>query len=456
MTQKRPNIVVVMWHDLGDWLGCYGFLPSPSPNADRLATEGALLSNYFACAPICCPSRAGMMTSLMPHANGVNGQINRGWDMGCDVRPLPAILREAGYATHLVGFSHECQDPLREGFEEVLNGGDENRERGARAIFERQVGSEQPFFLTITTTAVHRAFGDRHDPSLAEQITPPAWMPDLPSTRTDLACFHRYISEADAQLGAILRALDDTGHTQNTIFIFTTDHGAPFARAKHSLYDPGLRMACIVRWPGHIKAGSRISALLSNLDFAPTVQDLVALPSASVGAVSHGRSFAALFTGIGTHEPRTEIFAEHTYGVLYWPTRCIRTDRYKYICNFEPRQPIMHEPFLVARSGTHVANQYYSAQVPPEELYDLENDPHEFCNLANDPRHCAIRRDLRGRLFGFLRDTADSLLDGPVPDPSGEHTPGRTFDRMWSADETGLYHSDLPPQWQPDRFTSKS
>ena len=89
MTSKRPNVVVLMWHDLGDWLGCYGFRPSPSPNADRLASQGALLSNYFACAPICSPSRGGMMTSLMPHANGVNGQINRGWDMRRDIRPLP-------------------------------------------------------------------------------------------------------------------------------------------------------------------------------------------------------------------------------------------------------------------------------------------------------------------------------------------------------------------------------
>ena len=456
MTFERPNIVLLMWHDLGDRLGCYGTRPSPSPNADRLASEGALLSNYFACAPICCPSRAGMMTSLMPHANGVNGQINRGWDMRRDIRPLPAILRDACYATYLVGFSHECQDPRREGFEKVLNGPDHNKESAVRAVLEGHQDGVQPFFLMITTKAVHRGFGDRHDPSLAEHITPPPWMPDLACIRTDLACFHRYISEADAQLGAILQALDDTDHSKNTVFIFTTDHGAPFARAKHSLYDPGLRIACIVRWPGHIEAGSMIPALLSNLDFAPTVQDLVALPPAPRDSASHGRSFAGLLTGIGAYEPRTEIFAEHTYGIMYLPSRCITTGYYKYICNFDPRQPIMHEPFLVSRCGTQVADQYYSAPVPPEELYNLENDPHEFCNLANDPRHGDVRRDLRGRLFSFLRDTGDSLLDGPVPDPSGEHTPARTIDRMWSADETGLYHSDLPPHWHPDQLPSKS
>ena len=102
----------------------------------------------------------------------------------------------------------------------------------------------------------------------------------------------------------------------------------------------------------------------------------------------------------------------------------------QHIGNFEPRQPIIHEPHLISRCGTQIANQYNSASVPPEEVYDLENDPHKFSNLANASRHGDVRRYLRKRLFGFLRDTIDSMLEGPVSDPSGEYTSAQTFDRM--------------------------
>jgi arylsulfatase A-like enzyme len=366
-------------------------------------------------------------------------------------------MRDAGYATYLLGYSHECQSPAREGFNEVLGGPDENRVRDLRRVLNGSTDREQPFFITITTQAVHRPFGDAHSEEIAEQLAPPPWMPDSEEARIDLACFHRYVSEADAQLGDILQALEDADHRDDTIFIFTSDHGAAFARAKHSLYDPGLRIACIVRWPEHIEAGLRIPALLSNLDFSPTVRELAGLTPAPTDAALHGWSFADLLTGSGaSRRERSEVFAEHTYGIMYWPTRCIRTERYKYICNFEPLQPIMHEAFLVSRFGEEVVNEHYSAPAPPEELYDLEKDPHEFCNLANDPRHGHIRRDLRRRLFDFLRSTGDSLLDGPVPDPSGDHTEDRTFEKMWSADEDGLYRTDLPPHWRPDTLPSRS
>ena len=105
---KRPNIVLVLWHDLGDWLGCYGYQPTPSPHADALSRQGVRLTNYFSACPICCPSRAAMLTGLLPHANGVNGQINRGWDLDRHISPLAQILRDEGYTTYLVGCSHAC------------------------------------------------------------------------------------------------------------------------------------------------------------------------------------------------------------------------------------------------------------------------------------------------------------------------------------------------------------
>ncbi|MBT3271775.1 MAG: sulfatase-like hydrolase/transferase [Spirochaetales bacterium] len=381
--------------------------------------------------------------------------------MSHDLTPMPRILRNAGYKTYMSSFTHESTDPVWEGYDEVNGAKDEDKPAYAERVFSRHVGSGVPFLLSINTQAVHRPFMDEYDKELADTMPIPHWMPDDPCTRVDIACFHRYIADSDAKVGQILSDLERRGLVDNTLVIFTTDHGMPFARAKHTLFDPGLKIAFVARWPGLIQGGQVSGELLSNLDFMPTLLDLVGLRDKMPPMQNHGSSFAGLLVD-REHEqyaewsPREEIFAEHTYGVMYSPSRGIRTDRYKYIVNFEPRNPIMHEPFVVHRCGEEKVNEWFSAPVPPEELYDLLEDPTEFMNLANSPCHGAIRRELRNRLFAFMESSDDILLEGPVPDPSGDHTQGQTIPGEWRVDDRGLYHSDLPPVWQRDKFKSRS
>ena len=133
---------------------------------------------------------------------------------------------------------------------------------------------------------------------------------------------------------------------------------------------------------------------------------------------------------------------------MYYPARAIRTERYKYIVNFRPNQPLILEPHIITQCGEQMVNQYYSSPLPGEELYALQEDPHEFHNLANNLHYGQVRRDLRSQLFTYLRQSKDPLLDGPVTDPSGDHTPARTFERLWRRTDDGLYEIDLPPIWQ--------
>jgi len=112
---KRPNIILITWRDLGDWLGCYERRDVKSPCLDRLAGEGARFTNYFASAPQCSPSRASIVTGRMPHTTGVLGLTHRGFDMHRQQATLPQALRHAGYTTHLIGIQHECRDPEWEG-----------------------------------------------------------------------------------------------------------------------------------------------------------------------------------------------------------------------------------------------------------------------------------------------------------------------------------------------------
>ena len=168
MTQ--PNILIIMWHDLGDYLGCYGVAPSPSPNIDKLAAEGTTLDNYFCSYPVCCPSRAGMMTGLIPHANGMSGQVNRGWDMSHELTPLPQVLRDSGYATYMTSFTHESADSTWEGYQEISRAADNEKLPFVKKVFGNHSDGSSPFLLSINTHAVHRPFMDDHDEALAASI----------------------------------------------------------------------------------------------------------------------------------------------------------------------------------------------------------------------------------------------------------------------------------------------
>lgn len=431
-----PNIVQIVWHDLGDWLGCYGHAAVRSPSLDRLAAQGVLFERYFATAPLCSPSRASMLTGLMPHATGVTGIVRRGFDMDRSMVPLPQLLKRAGYATTLIGLQHECLDPRWEGYDEVIG------ERSsatyvadqAEAFLARHArtgpaprpahAGRQPFFLAIGTHDVHRPHGTAYDPAILRELQDhpvPPYLPDHDVSRLDLAIFFSRIQEADRQMGRILDALDRAGLADDTLVVFTTEHGAQIPRAKITPYDPGLEIALLMRWPGRLRPGTRVEALLSNLDYLPTLCDLIGIPPPEG---LHGRSFAGLLTD-GAYEPRSEVFAELTWATHYRPVRAIRTERHKFIVNYEPGLPVHIGGGDINRYGPELIEARYGTPLPAEELYLLEEDPYELRNLVDDPVQAGVREDLRRRLRGWLEATDDPILRGPVPnpDPSNTHLP---------------------------------
>ena len=455
MKREKPNILMILWHDVGDHLGCYNYPAVRSPNVDRIAREGIALDRYFAACPICGPSRAATMTGLLPHQTGVLGQVGRGWDMLRDIVPLPQHLKGAGYKTALLGICHEAQDPQWLGYDQVIQVSDKTIPDHVGRLLAQYKKAESPFFIYVATAGVHRPNGDTYEQEVYENLELPAYLPDTKEARKDMACFYRHIEETDALVGNMLDALDENGLAEDTLVIFTTDHGPPFPRSKAALYDPGLKIALAARWPGRFEPGKRVDALLSNTDFMPTLLDLVGV-QLSGSDILYGRSFVHLLNRTGTlQQCRDAIIAEHTYAAIYTPQRCIRTDRYKFILNFQPGSPNQMEPGFSYRVGFEQIAEHYSGPVPEEELYDLEADPNEFCNLALSPRHGKIRRSLRQRLMSVLRDTDDPILKGPVADPSGDHTPFRTLDHMWTRDEDSNFAFDIPPQsdvpeaWNP-------
>jgi N-sulfoglucosamine sulfohydrolase len=428
---NRPNVLLIVWHDLGDWLGCYGHRAIDSPHLDSLAEQGALFEHYFATAPQCSPSRASIITGLMPHTTGVMGLTHLGFQMRMDreFRALPYFFRRAGYSTTLLGTHHELPDLDWAGYDRHIGGrlDQQVNERTAAYVagqaeaFFASHDPSQPFYLAIGTQDVHRqgpsgGFPIQGEPANSDQIHLPPYLPDEPRVRDDMARLCQHIKEADEHMGRIFAALDAHGLRENTLVIFTSEHGPDYPHMKQTLYDAGLKVPLIMRWPDGIKAGQRFGSLLSSVDFAPTLLDLARIVTSQA---FHGRSFANLPTG-GPYEPRTEIFAEFTWHNYYQPMRAIRTQDAKYIVNFRPHVPTVIGPAMARVFGPDLLERHYADPLPGEELYDLRVDPHELDNHADDQDYASIRQDLRARLMAWLAATDDPILNGPVPHPKPE------------------------------------
>ncbi len=415
----KPNILVVICHDLGQYLSCYGVPHVRSPRLDAFAATGTRFSNSFSTAPQCSPSRAALWTGRYPHANGVVGLTHLGFanDLHPSERHLAQILREAGYETHLFGNQHEARNTERCGHEfhhpEKPCGALANDV--ANVLTSRHL-ADRPLFAEICFFEPHRPFPHRDtEPLPHDQVAVPPWLPDLPEIREDLADLEASVASVDKAFGQLWDALQSSPIADRTLVVFTTDHGIAFPHAKMTLYDPGIAVSLLMQGPG-IPSGRVIKELISNVDLLPTLLHYADLP---LPRNLHGQSFLPLLTG-GTYEPRSYIFAEKTYHTYYDPMRAVRSDRWKLIANFEfaPWQETSPDYWMNAKSYVEVSwswrNRLAVPYHPPFELYDLANDPHEQRNLAEDPTYAMMHEKLIRALYDWMHQTGDPLLDGPM------------------------------------------
>ena len=433
MPTERPNIVLMISHDLGCHFGPYGWANESSSHLDRLASESIRLERHFVTSPGCSPSRATLVTGRYPHENGQLGLSHLGWTLNRDEVPLPRVLRDGGYRTALFGIWHlhdwslagfedlsddvSCRDTSPEGPAEIAS------DRAAKWL-QRRAGDDRPFYLHVGFWEPHRPFrGHERKAHQWPEVDPadvrlPEYLPDNRATRREMADFQRSLSMADAGVGRVLEALDSTGLAENTLVIFTSDHGIAFPRAKGTLYDPGIQVGFLARWPGRIEPGTSSPALTSNVDCMPTLLEAAAVECP--GRVQ-GQSFLDVLTGADEgNGGREAVFAEKTYHEHYDPIRCVRTDRFKYIRNFADR-PRLVLPSDIYNSPTRQSitdDESIWSHREREELYDLLNDPGEKTNLAGWAEHAETLSLLRARLERWMRETSDPLVDGPIGRPA--------------------------------------
>jgi len=412
------NLIIITPHDLGDFLGCYG-TPVPTPNIDGLARDGVIFQQHFSTGTVCSPSRGSITTGCYPHTHGLMGLVHRGWEL--DTQRCPPIaqqLARVGYHTHLFGFQHEHWDPHRLGYRELTLGPSRQVEAVSQDLVTwlREVARhKQPFFAAMGFSEVHR-IGLRpsgfkreiYEPADPNEVLVPPWLPDIPAIRQDLANFYGAIKHMDRCMGDVLSALEESGLAENTLVVFTSDHGASFIHGKATLYDGGTKVPWLMRLPGVIPEGTQIDLVTSHVDILPTILELLGIP---VPAHVQGQSMRDLLMGDMT-EGRNYVFAEKNYTNYYDPSRMVRSRQFKYIrkglrtCVFDFQIPeIELSPWDFRRTPEILS--FYSAQRCTEELYDLAEDPGELHNLVNDPAYADILDKMRRILDQHLEVTDD-------------------------------------------------
>ena len=462
------NILLIISDDHGQDLGAYGNPVIRTPHLDALAADGVLFTHAFATTASCSASRSVILTGLHNHRTGQYGHTHDYHHFASfdHVKSLPALLGEAGYRTAIIG-KHHVEPASSFAFETVLRGAGRNDVAMAERTREFLAAEDQrPFFLYFATHDPHRGgkrledgsqapiedtgtadcFGNREggyegveevsfEPS---EVVVPGFLPDTPAARAELCEYYRSVSRLDQGVGRLLGILRESGHWEDTLILYMSDHGIAFPGAKTTVYEPGLRSPLIVRRPGAERRGLVSAAMVSWVDVAPTLLDHAGVEAPTYARqVStprlaaqmperhglHGRSFLPI---LEQEEPEgwDEVFASHTFHEIqmYYPMRAVRGRRYKLIWNLAHPLPF---PFATdlwesatwqtafqegpqARYGPRTVREYIHR--PEYELYDLERDPLEGLNLAGDPEHAAILEGLQAKLLEFQKRTTDPWL----------------------------------------------
>jgi arylsulfatase A-like enzyme len=342
------------------------------------------------------------------------------WELSASTPHVAAILGAAGFETHLFGMQHVSLHPEGLGFQHEHPTGHAEEVIAAAP-------RDQRLYLEINYEDTHRPYpkAEGHD-----RVDVPPYLPAGPEAESEFRALQVAIKVMDAAAGRVLAALSKAGRADRALVIFTTDHGLPMPRAKCTLYDAGLEVALLIRWPeGGLTGGTVRPELVSNIDILPTVLEAASLPlpfqrrGSGRGARKEdslppqGRSFLPLLRD-ETYEPREYVFAEKTFHSYYDPMRCIRTHRHKYIRNFETGFAV-EVPGDIQLSPIFRADpsRYSTDRASVVELYDLEADPLEQRNLAGTPGVSAVEQRLSAQLWSWMRETDDPLLKGPVPSP---------------------------------------
>jgi arylsulfatase A-like enzyme len=431
--RRRPNILWILAEDASPHISCYGETAIKTPNLDTLAAESVRFENAFVTCPVCSPSRSAMVTGVYQTTLGAHNHRSQRIDgkgggntTYYDTYRLPDtfpmisdLFRQAGYYT--------------------CNGSGPSANRAGKTDYNfvnaiapydgndwRECPKEKSFFAQIQLTGGK----DRKSKIKSQSFSLPPYYPDHPVLREDWSTYLASWLRQDREIGQIIKNLREKGALDNTVIFYLTDHGISHMRGKQFLYEEGIHVPLIVRYPNGFQAGTVRKDLVLHIDLAATSLALAGLP---IPEHLQGRD---LFTK--NYKSRDFIVAardrcDETIDII----RCLRTQRFKYIHNFMSYRP--HTQFNQYKDGKEIVktmrqlqadgklnalqSRIFNSTRSAEELYDLQQDPNETINLANDIQYKKVLSELRTRLYDWMEETGDL---GLIPEPILEDW-GREF-----------------------------
>lgn len=440
-----PNFLLITVDDMN--YNSHSFLKSGreplTPHLDRLRAEGAVLTNAHVTIALCQPSRSVMMTGRYPHRNGA-----RGFEaIAPSIVTLTQLLHEHGYYNGIIGKENHIAprekffwDVYEHTYDDAHSFGRDPACYGRLSLeFFREAGRQgRPFFLMANSHDPHRPFAGSEDEIAMlgrhtaagyvytpEDVSVPPFLPDLPEIRTEFAQYLTSVHRADEAVGAILDALDASGHREDTMVLFLSDNGMSMPFCKANCYLNSTKSPYIIRWPGAVRPGTELEALVASIDYMPTILEIagIAKPEGM-----DGTSLCPLLTG-ARQEQYDDIYTSFfktaknqvTKAERYYPMRCVQNKRFAYIFNaWAGSETYVTETMAgltfkamkaAAESDPEIAKrvELYEHRVP-EEFYDYQKDPHALHDLIDEPAFQEQVARFRNRMLHYMTTSEDELL----------------------------------------------
>lgn len=427
-----PNILWIAVEDISPFIGCYNF-DIDTPDIDSLAGNGVVFSNAFMPAPVCSACRSGLITGVMPTTIGVhNHHASRTEETAIHLPPglqtLPELFREKGYFTFNQGkddynFWYNREDLYSGTYvTHPLYG-----KSGDRVTGWQQAAKGQPFFGQIQLYGNKHIYGKSFKEKVSQPVdrnsfSLPPYYPDNPAIREDWGQHLDCIKITDEEVGLIMQNLEKDNLLDNTIIFFFSDHGMRLWRHKQFLYDTGVQVPFIIRFPGSSGPRGVRNDLISGLDITATS---LALAGLEVPSYMESRNLFASDYRQREYVVSVRDRCDYTIDRI----RSVRTKKFRYIRNFFPDRPymqpnyrdeweittLMRELHLQGKLDP-VQDRFWGDDRPSEELYDIENDPHSINNLWLDPEYREVLLQHRQYLTEWICATGDQ---GQYPEDSG-------------------------------------
>ena len=443
---ERPNILWLVIEDTSPILPPYGDYTIDAPNISRLAKEGVTYTNVYSPSGVCSPSRTSLALGMYPSSIGANHMRTSSHR---EITGLPAYeavpppqakmlsqyMRGLGYyTTNNYKTDYQFKPPNNAWDDSSTTAHWRNRPEGT------------PFFSVVNFTTPHESglfepygfreiekrhyFSDNagriaelpshHSVKSLEADTAihlpkdtnfpiPPYLPDTPEVRRDMWKVYNNLAETDQQIGAVLAQLEEDGLLEKTIIFFYADHGGPLPRQKRLIYDSGLKVPLIIRFPQSLDRGMKDDQLVSFVDFAPTT---LSLAGHDIPAHMHGTDF------ISKNKDEREFIhaAADRFDGFTDSIRAVKNKRYKYIRNYRPDQgyylpvkyreriPTMQALLRLRDEGelNDVQSQWFRESKELDELFDTLKDPYELNNLAAEPDYADILSNLKIEMDDWL------------------------------------------------------